>query len=98
MIRVLIIFSNSPGQAAGRHDVQDRTVSNVLLDFEGKVEVDRRHATEIDDIHALITKGSYDLIHISGCGSEHGVYLDRFDLDEHEGGISARTACSVPWN
>jgi CHAT domain len=95
-MKVLVIFSNPPGKAPLRLDKEDRAVTRVCRNFEGSVVLVRQHASEVDDIHDLITNGGYDVIQFSGHGSEDGIYLDRSDLDEHQGEIvSAKRLLSL---
>jgi hypothetical protein len=81
MLKVLVVFSNPPDKTPLRLDKEDRAITRIARNFEGRVVLERQHASEVDDIHALITKGAYDIIHFSGHGSEDGIYLDRSDLD-----------------
>jgi hypothetical protein len=84
-MKVLVIFSNPPGNTPLRLDKEDRVIARVCRNFEGSVTLVRQHASEVDDIHSLLTTGGFDVIQFSGHGSEGGIYLDRSDMDEHHG-------------
>jgi hypothetical protein len=84
-MKVLVIFSNPPGDTPLRLDKEDRIISRVCRNFEGSVSLVKQHASEVDDIHTLLTTGGFDVIQFSGHGSEGGIFLDRSDLDEHNG-------------
>ncbi len=79
-MRVLIVFSDPPGQAALRLDKEDRLIAQMARQYSDSVSVERQHASQIDDIHALITKGTYDVIQFSGHGSPDGIFLEKSDL------------------
>jgi serine/threonine protein kinase len=85
IMKVLVIFSNPPGRTPPRLDEEDRVITRVCRNFEGSVVLVRQHASEVDDIYALLTTGGFDVIQFSGHGSEGGIYLDRSDLDECHG-------------
>ena len=74
-MKVLVIFSNPPGNTPLRLDKEDRVISRVCRTFEASVTLVRQHASEIDDIHSLLTSGGFDVIQFSGHGSEGGIYL-----------------------
>ena len=89
-MKMLVVFSNPPDKSPLRLDKEDRVITKIARDFEGTVVLERQHATEVDDIHSLITKGGYDVIHFSGHGSEDGIYLDRSDLDWRPGRLGSQ--------
>ena len=79
-MRVLIIFSNPPGQTPLRLDREDKLLASLARRHEQGVTVERLHASEVDDIHHLILGNHYDVIHFSGHGSPSGIFLDRSNL------------------
>ncbi len=84
-MRVLVIYSNPPGLARLRLDKEDRAITGIARQYSGKVAIERQHASEVDDIHALLSKGEYDIIQFSGHGSEAGIYLDKSDFNDQDG-------------
>lgn len=84
-MKVLVIFSNPPGKTPLRLDKEDRVITRLSRNFEGSVTVVRQHASEVDDIHSLLTTGGFDVIQFSGHGDDGGIYLDRSDLNDRHG-------------
>lgn len=84
-MKVLVLFSNPPGNTPLRLDKEDRSLTRVHRHFEGSVTLVRQHASEVDDIHSLLATGGFDVIQFSGHGTEDGIYLDRSDLDSTRG-------------
>lgn len=42
-----------------------------------RLQIERQHASDIDDIHVMLNSGGFDVIHFSGHGSSKGIYLDK---------------------
>jgi hypothetical protein len=82
MLRVLVIFSNPPGHRHLRLDREDKIIAQLARTHGDSVAVERLHAGEIDDIHALISNGHYDIIQFSGHGDSVGIYLDKSDVSQ----------------
>lgn len=81
-MKVLMVFSNPPNQTPLRLDKEDKVIATLSREFDGLVEVERQHASEIEDIHGLIIDSSYDVIQFSGHGCKDGIYLDKRDLSD----------------
>lgn len=94
-IAVLIIFSDPPGKDRLRLDKEDRILVGLSRQFPEFVTVDRLHASEIDDIHNVITKNTYDIIQFSGHGSEEGIFLDKSDMGGNGELVSAERLQSL---
>lgn len=77
MLNIVVIFSNPPSQARLRLDKEDKVISNLARRFSEHVSIERQHASDIDDIHALITFIPFDIIHFSGHGDENGIYVEK---------------------
>ena len=67
-MKVLIIFSSPADQKPLRLDKEDRVISHLAREFKEVVEIERQHASEIEDFHSLILDGGYDVIQFSGHG------------------------------
>lgn len=79
-MNVLVIFSNPPDLPRIRLDKEDKIFKQLEKQFPG-VKIVCQHASEIDDVHALITRCEYDVIQFSGHGSSDGIYLEKSDID-----------------
>jgi hypothetical protein len=77
MLKVLIIFSDPSDQTRLRFDKEDKIISNLSKRFGDRVSIERHHASEITDIHALITFGSFDVMQFSGHSDCRGVYVEK---------------------
>ena len=93
VMKVLVIFSNPPGHVPLRLDKEDRVFAQLAKDYDKAHTVERQHATEIDDVHTLVTKGNYDVIHFSGHGHQGGLYLDKSDFCSDEGELVSASLC-----
>lgn len=85
LLKVLVLFSNPPGQPVLRLDREDKVIARLARDAQGAVAVERLHASEVDDAHELIASGGYDVIQFSGHGSVDGLYLDKASLRSGRG-------------
>ena len=79
-MRVLVIFSNPPGQSTLRLDMEDKIIARIARKHDQDVDVTRLHASEVDDVHSLIVNGHFDVVQFSGHGSKGGIFLDKGDL------------------
>ena len=75
--RLLVVFSNPPDQSRLRLDEEDKVITRLARKFEKTVQVDRLHASEIEDIHELIVDGNYDIVQFSGHGHRQGLCLEK---------------------
>ena len=91
-MKVLIIASSPADQPRLRVDREDRAIAELARQFSPSVLVERLHASQIDDIHALILDGDFDVIHLSGHGDVRGIYLERADYAAGELVDSVRLA------
>ncbi len=57
-------------------DKEDKAIMGVARRFNESVTVERQHASEIEDIHRLITEGDFDVIQFSGHGHPDGICLE----------------------
>ena len=94
-MKVLVVFSNPPGQSPLRLDQEDKAITNLSRQFRDSVQLERVHASEIDDIHGLIIDAAFDIVHISGHGCEEGIYLDKSDLSNKGELVSCRRLISL---
>jgi hypothetical protein len=79
-MKVLVIFSDPPGESAVRLrlDKEDKVIAQ--LGKKHSVSIDRLHASEIDDIHSVIASEVFDIIQFSGHGDPDGIYLEKADF------------------
>ncbi len=78
-MRVLVIFSNPAEGQRVRLDLEDKVFVELGREFGERVSIERQHASDIDDVHMLLSSNHYDIIQFSGHGSPAGIYLDRSD-------------------
>ncbi len=89
-MKVLVVFSNPPGQTRLRLDKEDKAISNIARKHSQTATVERLHASEIEDIHSLLINGAFNTIHFSGHGSPDGIFLDQGDLSPEGELVSPR--------
>jgi hypothetical protein len=80
VMNVLVIFSNPPNLPHLRLDKEDKVLTQLARKFP-EVNLERQHASEIDDVQQLISIGKFDIIQFSGHGSPDGIYLEKSDID-----------------
>ncbi len=74
-MKALVIFSNASEEGILRLDKEDKLITKLSKKYT--IEVDRLHASEIDDIHDLLTNGDYDIIQFSCHGYSDGILLQK---------------------
>lgn len=79
-MKLLVLFSDPAGTFRLRLDREDRLITQLARRFSDSIIIERLHASEIDDIHSVITSDTFDVIQFSGHGSADGIYLDKQDL------------------
>jgi hypothetical protein len=80
-MKVLVIFSDPPGVGCRlRLDREDAAIARIARAAGPRATVERLHASEVQDVHALLTHGGFTVVQFSGHGSPEGLYLDRRDL------------------
>ena len=79
-MKLLVLFSDPAGTPHLRLDKEDKLITQLAKRFNEVVIIERLHASQIDDIHSLISSQTSDVIQFSGHGSPAGIYLDRLDL------------------
>ena len=95
-MKVLILFSSPADQKPLRLDKEDRIINRLAREFKETVEVERQHASDIEDFHALIIDGGYDIIQFSGHGSSNGIYLEKSDYKGDSGElVSAKRVVNI---
>jgi hypothetical protein len=77
LIRVLAIFSNPTESARLSLDREDKALVSLSRQYSDCVFLDRQPASDIDDIHWLISNNIYDIIHFSGHGDKNGIILEK---------------------
>jgi hypothetical protein len=79
-MRVLVLFSDPPGELANRLrlDKEDKLINQLGKRYS--ITIDRLHASQIEDIHDVIASDNFDIIQFSGHGSPDGIYLDKGDF------------------
>lgn len=82
MAKVLVLFSDPAGTPNLRLDVEDRALAQLERKFSPSVTITRLHASQIDDIHSVISSECFDVIQFSGHGSPDGIFLDKLDLTD----------------
>ncbi len=82
-MNVLVIYSNPPGTERIRLDKEDKVFFKLGRAFPN-VCIDRLHASEVDDIHEVISAKEYDVVQFSGHGSREGMFLCKDDISEAE--------------
>ncbi len=80
MQRVLVLFSNPPGHEHLRLDREDKLLDRLSLQHPKTVYLRRVHASDVQDVKALLSHEAFDVIQFSGHGDESGVVLDRSDM------------------
>lgn len=73
--RVLAVFACPPGESKLRLDEEDRVLTELSRKFES-VELERQHASRLEDIHAELSRNGLDVVHFSTHGSREGVVLE----------------------
>lgn len=79
-MRILVLFSDPPELPRLRLDREDKLLSELARRFPDRVQLERVHASDLDDIHRLVWEQPYDVIHFSGHGSTKGLVLDKSGL------------------
>ena len=77
MIRVLVIFSNPTESARLSLDREDKAIVSLSRQYSQSVCIERQHASDIEDIHRLISTNIYDVVHFSSHGDKRGIILER---------------------
>lgn len=96
MLRLLVLFSDPPScNARLRLDKEDKIITALASRFSEDVKLVRQHASQIEDVHALLSSESFDVIHFSGHGDPEGIFLDRTDLDGDGELVSAKRLNSL---
>lgn len=95
MLRVLLLYSNPLSLDRLRLDKEDKIVSHLARNYAQEVHLERLHASEIEDIHILLSSHEYDVIQFSGHGSPDGIYLDKSDMANDGELVSAKRLTSL---
>lgn len=85
MLKVLILFSNPPEHSHLRLDKEDKIISKLARKYKETIELERQHASDIEDFHSLLLDGGYDIIQFSGHGSPDGIYLEKSNYNDNSG-------------
>ncbi len=76
-VKMLVIYSDPGDGERLRLDREDRMIGQLSRRHSEKVEIERLHASQINDIYEVILESDFEYIHFSGHGNEGGIYLDK---------------------
>jgi hypothetical protein len=95
-MNILAIYSSPDDHPRLRLDKEDRIMSSLAKQYQDSIVLDRLHASEIEDIHATLVTGCYDIVHFSGHGTSEGLILEKADYQNRSSElVSARRIVSL---
>lgn len=77
-VEVLVVFANPCGTDSLRLGAEDRAIrqSIKLSRYRDKISLTTCHAATIHDLRRALLEGSYQIVHISGHGTDTGLILE----------------------
>jgi hypothetical protein len=79
--RVLVVFANPRGSSSLRLGEEDRAISQSiqLSKHRDRIHLEKRQAATVHDLSRALLDQDYDIVHVSGHGTQAGLVLEKDD-------------------